>query len=183
MPKKILFMLVVLSLNSCNFFSNGPYKNKLLDNLGDSKNISFSHNFVYTCSATCNKEHFNLHMFYNSEINDFEAKDFTYFEYNKTENTDENISIAQTFLNKYFFLYKEKLARLFPATDPLLSFGNRILKTSEIDIYKYENNYDRENKTYELYHYSSAGNYLCLKSFSYFKNNEKSYDYYLSFSR
>ena len=183
MPKKILFMLVVLSLNSCNFFSNGPYRNKILDNLGSCKDIGFRDNFSYSCSITCNQEYFNLEMIYNTETKDFIAKDFTYSGHEKAKDTDENISIAENFLNTYFFLTKEKLENLFPANDSNLSFGNRMLTTKEIEIYRYTTDLDRENKTYFLYHYTLVTNYLCLKTFNYFENGEYSFNYDLHFQR
>ena len=182
MNKIALIFLSNFALISCNYFSNGPYKNKILDNLGTRENIECPENFAIDCRVVCNQENFKLHMFYKNEIKDFVAQDFKYFEYNKTEKTDSYIDISKDFLDTYFFLTKEKLNLLFPSTDPNLSFGTKMF-AKEVEIYRYETDLDRENNAYEWFHYTSdGGKYLLLKNFNNLRNI-KTLKYNLQFSR
>ena len=107
MNKIALIFISNFALMSCNYFSNGPYKNKILDNLGTRENIECPENFAIDCRVVCNQENFKLHMFYKNKIKDFVAQDFKYFEYNKTEKTDSYIDISKDFLDTYFFLQKK----------------------------------------------------------------------------
>ena len=164
MKNTTFLLLNVILLCSCSFSSNkGPYNLSILTKLKSCEEsaLYFSNYNNYRRIRFDSQEFWNVNLCYNSQykniiVNNYYNDDSTY-----NPNLFENVS---NFLNDYYFIYNEKLEKLFPpestiAKSRMLSEGCYYIKKfdSEVDVIQDEN--------YLLFKYTFERGYLFLKYF------------------
>lgn len=161
MKKILCLVLCSICLSSCK--TNGFSPKHLTDNLKSSNEINIKTSAEKFIVCVSNPK-ILCEIALSPATNNYEIEEVIPWE----GSIDEQIEIAKNFIEKYFFIDKDKMSNFFPYNSPNIKIWvfSRMLRQLDIKIF------DDEKKDYKFFEYTYCGSYLLLKRYSLYKNDE-----------
>lgn len=161
MKKIIWLVLCSICLSSCKTNRFSP--NHFIDNLKSSNEINIKTSAEKFKVCVSNPK-ILCEIALNPSVNNYEIAEVVPWE----GSTDEQIEIAKNFIEKYFFIDKDKMNNFFPYNSPNIKIWVFSWMHRQLDIKIFDN----EKKDYKFFEYTCYESYFLLKRYSLYKNDE-----------